>query len=87
MGTDEEDVDEERRIVLKHVTTSMCSSVEVGNIGAHAFQMDDKKKSEAGYYLVEFVKRPKTKQKNGQLTVDCHWLNPVPGARCWYTRS
>ena len=65
----------------------MCSSVEVGNIGACAFQMDDKKKSEAGHHLAEFVKRLKTKQNNGQLTVDCHWLNPAPGARCWHTRS
>ena len=81
-------MDEERHIVLKHVTAAMCSTAEAGNIGACAFEKDKKKKSEEECHLAEFIKRPKTtEQNNGRLKVHCHWLNSVSGARHWHTRS
>ena len=57
-GTDKEDVEEERQVVLKHVTTSIGRSIEVGNIGAYAFEKD--MQSEEDYYLVEFIGVPFT---------------------------
>ena len=38
VGTDEDEVDEERQLVLRHVTTSVARSIEVGSIGAFAFE-------------------------------------------------
>ena len=87
--TDEEEVEEEREIILRHVTTSLAASVEIYNIGAFAFQKDktSEKETEEEYYLVEFISMPYTKQDESTLNVDCYWLNSVPGARFWYTKS
>ena len=38
VGSDEDEVDEERQLVLRHVTTSVARSIETGKIGAVAFQ-------------------------------------------------
>ena len=90
-GTDEEELDEERELVLRHVTTSVASSIEIGNIGAFAFEQGGGERGEENCCLVEFIGLPRTEQ--GENTtgcawkVDCHWLNPVPGARHWCTKS
>ena len=93
-GTDEDEVDEEREVVLKHVTTSVARSIEVGKIGAFAFAQGKEEESEdEEYCLVEFVGLPRTDQGDGTTggncawKVDCHWLIGVPTARHWYTKS
>ena len=94
-GEDEEGVDKEREIVPRHVTTSLSASVEIYNIGALAFQKDKKseEETEEEYYLVEYIGRPYTSQDEStnpdesDLKVDCYWLNSIPGARYWYTKS
>ena len=35
--SDPEEVDEEREVVLRHVTTSVAGSIKIGNVGACAF--------------------------------------------------
>ena len=93
-GTDEDELDEEREVVLKHVTTSVARSIEVGKIGAFAFDQGKEEESEdEEYCLVEFVGLPRTDQGEGTTggncawKVDCHWLIGVPTARHWYTKS
>ena len=93
VGTDEDEVDEERQLVLRHVTTSIARSIEVGKIGAIAFEQreGEGESNEEGYHLVEFIGLPRTEQ--GETTsgcawkVDCHWLHSVPTARHWHTKS
>ena len=59
VGTDEDEVDEERQLVLRHVTTSdaRARSIEVGKIGAFAFEQREGKgkSSEEGCHLIEFI--------------------------------
>ena len=55
MDTDKEDVDEESKDVLTHVTNSLSASVEIGNIRAFGFQKDKANDLEEEYYLVEFL--------------------------------
>ena len=97
-STDKEDVDEERQVVLRHVTTAVGRSIEVGKIGAYAFELHPDHITEDEYYLVEFIGLPYTEQdensddeqdenKDAVWKVDCYWLIEVPGARFWYTRS
>ena len=57
-GSDPEEVDEEREVVLRHVTTSVARSIKIENVGPHAF---DKGKGERGKEeccLVEFASLP-----------------------------
>ena len=55
-GTDEEELDEERELVLRHVTTSVAGSIEIGNIGAFAFEQGGGERSgEENHCLVEFI--------------------------------
>ena len=90
VGTDEDEVDEERQLVLRHVTTSIARSIEVGGIGAIAFEQREGESNE-GHHLVEFIGLPKTVQDEGTSgcawKVDCHWLHSVPTARHWCTKS
>ena len=89
--TDEDEVDEERQLVLRHVTTQVSRSTEVGKIGATAFEQRKGKSSEEGHCLVEFTGLPRTEQgeaNNGcAWKVDCHWVHSVPTARHWHTKS
>ena len=78
--------------MLRHVTTSVARSIKVGNIGAFAFDQGGRERGEEeSYHLVEFIGLPRTEQ--GEDTtgcawkVDCHWLNSVPRARHWCTKS
>jgi len=83
-------VDEEREVVLRHMTTSVARSIKIGNVGACAF---DQGKGERGgeeeCHLVEFASLPFTDQGGDKCAwkVNCLWLNSVPGARCWCTKS
>ena len=43
-ASDPEEVDEEREVVLRHVTTSVARSIEIGNVGAHAFDKGEAKR-------------------------------------------
>ena len=90
-ASDPEEVDEEREVVLRHVTTSVARSIKIGNVGAHAF---DKGEGERGggeevFYLVEFASLPFTDQEGARCAwkVNCLWLNSVPNARHWHTKS
>ena len=88
-GSDPEEVDEEREVVLRHVTTSVARSIKIENVGAHAF---DKGKGERGKEeccLVEFASLPWTDQKGDKcaLKVNCLWLNSVHRVKHWYTKS
>ena len=91
VGSDEDEVDEERQLVLRHVTTSVARSIEVGKIGAVAFQQHEGDSSEEGHHLVEFAGLPRTEQdelsSGCAWKVDCKWLNSVPRARHWCTKS
>ena len=91
VGTDEDEVDEERQLVLRHVTTSIARSIEVGKIGAFAFEQREGKSNEEGHCLIELISLPKTAQDEGSIScawkVNCHWLNSVPTARHWCTKS
>ena len=69
VGTDEDEVDEERQLVLRHVTTSVVRSIEVGKIGAFAFDWHKGKSSEEGCCLIEFTGLPRTEQ--GEGTTGC----------------
>ena len=87
---DELDVIEIREDTLRHMTTSLASSVEVGNIGAFGFEKVGKKNNdekEEEYYLVEFIGKPYLEQQTGAWLVDCNWLISVPSAKYWYTKS
>ena len=65
-----QDIDEERGVVLTHVTTYIAQRVQIGSVGAFAFQAKDKNENEDGYYLVEFTGLPNTDQKNNALRCD-----------------
>ena len=69
VGTDEDEVDEERQLVLRHVTTSIARSIEVGRIGAIAFEQREGKSNEEGHHLVEFIGRPFTEQAEKESMV------------------
>ena len=88
-GSDAEEVDEEREVVLRHVTTSVARSIEIGNVGAYAFDKGEGERGEEEYYLVEFASLPWTDQDGDQCAwkVNCLWLNSVHRARHWYTKS
>ena len=90
-ASDPEEVDEEREVVLRHVTTSVARSIKIGNVGACAFDQGEGKRGgeEEVYYLVEFASLPWTDQEGAKCAwkVNCLWLNSVPGARHWYTKS
>ena len=77
-------MDEERQLGLRHVTTSVARSIEVGNIGACAFEQREVKSSEEGCCLTELIGLPKSEQNertSGHAwKVDCHWLSSVPKA-------
>ena len=62
-ASDPEEVDEEREVVLRHVTTSVARSIKIGNVGAHAFDKDKGERGEEEYYLVEFASLPFTDQE------------------------
>ena len=91
VGSGEDEVDEERPLVLRHVTTSVARSIEVGKIGAFAFKQRKGKSSEEGHHLVEFIRLPRAEE--GEATnccawkVDHHWLNNVQTARHRCTKS
>ena len=91
VGSDEDEVDEERQLVLRHVTTSIARSIEVGKIGAIAFEQREGEGDEEGCCLVEFIGLPRTEQDEATSgcawKVDCHWLHRVPTARHWHTKS
>ena len=88
-ASDPEEVDEEREVVLRHVTTSVARSVEIGNVGAHAFDKGGGKRGEEDCHLVEFASLPWTDQEGDKCAwkVNCLWLNSVHRARHWCTRS
>ena len=82
--TDQDDIDEENEEILNHITSYLAQTIEIGGYGAVATADED---SLEGYYLVEFLGLPYTDQETGALKCDCNWLNPVPRARMWYTKS
>ena len=88
-ASDPGEVDEEREVVLRHVTTSVARSIEIGNVGAYAFDKGEGDRGEEEYYLVEFASLPWTDQEGDKCAwkVNCLWLNSVPKARHWYTKS
>ena len=45
------------------------------------------KKADNGYYLVEWTSDPFTCQESGELWCNGNYLNPVPRAPKWYTKS
>ena len=63
--TDKEDIDKERKVTITHVTTSLASSVEVGNIGAFGFEKDNQQPTEEECYLVEFNGKSYLEQQTG----------------------
>ena len=69
------------------MATSLTSSAKVGNIGAYGFEKDKDKPTEEECHLVEFFSKPCLEQKTKTWLVDCHWLNAVPCARHWCTKS
>ena len=71
VGSDEDEVDEERQLLLRHVTTSVARSIEVGKIGAVAFQQRKGESSEEGHCLVELVGMPRADQS--ELSGGCAW--------------
>ena len=82
-------MDEEREVVLRHVTTSVARSIEIGNIGAHAFDKGEGDRGEEDHHLVEFASLPFTDQEGDRCAwkVNCLWLNSIPTARHWHTKS
>ena len=80
-GTDEDEVDEEKQLVLRHVTTSVAGSIEVGKIGALAFEQHKGENNKEGHCLIGFTGSPRTEQGEGTTgcawKVDCHWLRSV----------
>ena len=80
VGNDEDEVDEERQLVLRHVITSIARSIETGKIGAHAVeQRKGKSSEEEPHHLVESIGLPRTEQDEAATCcawkVDCHWLS------------
>ena len=88
-ASDAEEVDEERKVVLRHVTTSVARSIEIGNVGAYAFDKGEGDRGEEDCHLVEFASLPFTDQEGSKCVwkVKCFWLNSIPTARHWYTKS
>ena len=89
-ASDPEEVDEEREVVLRCVTTSVARSIEIGNVGACAFDKGEGKRGgEEEHCLVEFASLPFTDQGGEKCAwkVNCLWLNSVHRARHWYTKS
>ena len=63
-ASDPEEVDEEREVVLRHVTTSVARSIEIGNVGACAFDKGEGERGgEEDCHLVEFASLPFTDQE------------------------
>ena len=87
VGSDEDEVDEERQLTLRHATTSVARSIKVDKIGAFAFEQRKGKSSEEGHHLIEFIGSPRTGWAEGTtgcaLKVDHHWSHSVPTARHW----
>ena len=71
------------------MTTSVARSIKIGNVGAHAFDKGKGKRGEEECHLVEFASLPFTDQEGDKCAwkVNCQWLNSVPNARHWYTKS
>ena len=82
VGTDKDESDEERQLVLQHATIPLP---------AFAFERRKGERSNKGHHLVKLMGLPRPEQ--GEATsghawkVDCHWLNSVPTARHWCTKS
>ena len=89
VASDPEEVDEEREVVLRHVTTSVARNIEIGNMGAGAFDEGEGESGEEQCHLVEFASLPWTDQEGDKCAwkVNCLWLNSVPRERHWYTKS
>ena len=87
--SDAEGVDEEREVVLRHVTTSVARNIEIGNMGAGAFDEGEGESGEEQCHLVEFASLPWTDQEGDKCAwkVNCLWLNSVHMARHWHTKS
>ena len=85
-----------QELALGH-STSVARSIEIGKIGAHAFDLGaGEDRGEDDHHLVEFISLPCTHQDQDQdqddvpgcaWKVDCDWLNCVPRARHWFTKS
>lgn len=88
-GSDAEEVDEEREVVLRHVTTTVARSIQIGNVGAHAFDMGEGGRGEESHHLVEFASLPWTDQEDDKCAwkVNHLWFNSVHRARHWCTKS
>ena len=88
-ASDPEEVDEEREVVLRHVTTSVARSIKIGNVGAHAFDKGKGERGEEECHLVEFASLPFTDQEGDKCAwkVNCLWLNSVPRERHWCTKT
>ena len=88
-ASDAEEVDEEREVVLRHVTTSVARSIEIGNVGAGAVDEGEGERGEEQCHLVEFASLPWTDQEGAKCAwkVNCLWLNSVPRERHWCTKS
>ena len=63
VGTDGDEADKERQLVLRRVTISVTRSIEVGDIGECAFQQHRGESSDEEHHLVEFVRLPKTAEQ------------------------
>ena len=78
-------MDEEKQLVLRHVTTSVARIIEVSKIGAIAFEQRKGRKSEEGHCSVKFIGLPQTEQ--GEATSSCAWkvdhhcLHGVPNCK------
>jgi hypothetical protein len=93
----QEDVFEAQDTILNGIAKEMAEGIKEGNIGA--FAMEDEETS--GYYLVEWKSEPYTLQEDteltefdpplelqaGELVADATYLNSVPRAPLWYTKS
>jgi hypothetical protein len=93
----QEELFEAQDTILNGITEEMAEGIEEGKIGA--FSTEDEETS--GYYIVEWTSEAYTLQEDtaltefdpplqlqaGELVVDATYLNPVPRAPLWYTRS
>ena len=88
-ASDPEEVDEEREVVLRHVTTSVARIIKIGNVGACDFDKGKGERGEEECHLVEFASLPFTDQEGDRCAwkVKCLWLNSVHRARHWCTKS
>jgi hypothetical protein len=81
------DIEQSQKEVMVGIMTRMAEAIEEGNSGAVITEDDDTH----GYYLICWTSKPYAAQEDtddwaiGELVCDGTYLNPVGGARNWYT--